>query len=219
MASPQALFTAFADQGQIASGSLTDVALTVKARFDADDPATVLIFNDETGEQTDLDLSGTTEDVIARLHTAHQSGADESADAPTDAPARMDERMQLSPGRPGPGRPRLGVVSREVTLLPRHWDWLAAQPGGASAALRRLVDAARRNGHEADRTRRAQEATYKVMRVLAGNLPGFEESSRALFALDMQRFSQYAADWPADVCAYLLKLSEPLQASGRIGAI
>src|ERR1700739_3037247 len=43
-----------------------------------------------------------------------------------------------------PGRPKLGVVAREVTLLPRHWDWLATQPGGGSVALRKLVGEARR---------------------------------------------------------------------------
>ena len=202
-----ARFTVFADQEQIARGALKDVALAVKARFDADDPATVLVFNDETGEQTDLDLSGTPGDVIARLPKA---SADEFANGPGGTPALVDERMQSSPERHGPGRPRLGVVSREVTLLPRHWDWLAAQPGGASAALRRLVDAARHNSREGDRTRRVQEATYKVMRALGGNLPGFEESSRSLFALDMPRFSRCVGDWPSDVRAYLLRLSAPL---------
>ena len=200
-------FTAFADQRQIASGSLRDVALAVKARFDADDAATALIFDDDTGEQTDLDVHGTVADVIARLRAAPESDGDTSAD-PLGWNA---DGIPPSPQRQGPGRPKLGVVSREVTLLPQHWEWLSAQPGGASAALRRLVHAVRRDGGDAMRQRRAQEAAYKVMRVLAGNLPNFEEASRALFAADMPRFGQCVADWPEDVRAYLLKLSGALE--------
>ena len=207
MASAPARFTAFADQRQITSGSLRDVALAVKARFDADDAATALIFDDDTGEQTDLDLHGTVADVIARLPAA----PDADGDASTDTLGRNADGLPPSPRRPGRGRPKLGVVSREVTLLPQHWEWLAAEPGGASAALRRLVHAARRASGDAMRQRRAQEAAYKVMRVLAGNLPDFEEASRALFAADTTRFRKYVADWPADVRAYLLKLSEVLE--------
>src|ERR1700761_4526689 len=72
------------------------------------------------------------------------------------------------------GRPRLGVVAREVTLLPRHWEWLATQPGGASVALRKLVEAARRDVTGTDERRRAQERAYHFMAAMAGDLPGFE---------------------------------------------
>src|SRR6185295_10752956 len=82
----------------------------------------------------------------------------------------------------GPGRPRLGVIAKEVTLLPRHWDWLNVQPGGASVALRKLVDEARKVSGDRDRIRAAQEAAYRFMSAIAGNLPGFEEATRALFA-------------------------------------
>ncbi|HMT15841.1 MAG TPA: DUF2239 family protein, partial [Ottowia sp.] len=101
------------------------------------------------------------------------------------------------------GRPRLGVVAREVTLLPRHWDWLAAQPGGASAALRRLVEDARKVHAERDRERAAKERSYRFMSAIAGHLPGFEEASRALFADSAAAFDSRVADWPADVRAYL----------------
>jgi uncharacterized protein len=105
------------------------------------------------------------------------------------------------------GRPRLGVVAREVTLLPRHWDWLNAQPGGASVALRKLVDEARRTKGERDHVRAAQEAAYRFMSAIAGNLPGFEEAIRALFASDRRRFEEAVADWPADVRYYAIKLA------------
>ncbi len=112
------------------------------------------------------------------------------------------------PAAKGPGRPRLGVIAREVTLLPRHWDWLAEQPSGASAALRRLVDAARRNENPADMARRSAAATGRVMTVLAGNRPNFEEAYRSLDAGDRARFSELISNWPADVKAHLLRLSE-----------
>ncbi len=206
MASATRRFTAFADQRQIASGSLRDVALAMKARFDVGDAATALIFDDDTGEETDLDLHGTVADVFVRLRATSDSDDDASADA-------LGWNVNDIPPFPRPGRPKLGVVSREVTLLPQHWEWLAAQPGGASAALRRLVHAARRDTGDAMRQRRAQEAAYKVMRVLAGNMPNFEEASRALFAADMPRVKKYVADWPVDVRTYLLKLSEDLEPS------
>ena len=98
-----------------------------------------------------------------------------------------------------PGRPRLGVVAREITLLPRHWDWLATQPGGASVALRKLVEQARRTNQGKDRLRLAQEATYRFMSTMAGNEPGFEEATRALFAGDQERFTKLVEPWPVDV--------------------
>jgi hypothetical protein len=107
----------------------------------------------------------------------------------------------------GRGRPRLGVVAREVTLLPRHWDWLNHQPGGASVALRRLVDEARRTSGDRDRVRAAQEAAYNFMSAIAGNLTGFEEAARALFAYDRRKFGAQIADWPPDVRDHAVKLA------------
>ena len=139
-----------------------------------------LVFDDATGRQLDLDL---------REKTAVPT-SDETAPEPR-----------------GRGRPRLGVVAKEVTLLPRHWDWLAAQPGGASVALRRLVDQARKTSGDRDRVRAAQEAAYSFMSAIAGNLPGFEEAARALFAYERWRFSELIAGWPQDVRDYAIQLA------------
>ncbi|WP_107313666.1 DUF2239 family protein, partial [Burkholderia metallica] len=107
----------------------------------------------------------------------------------------------------GRGRPKLGVVSREVTLLPRHWEWLAAQPGGASVALRKLVEDARRTHAAADRLRDAQTRAYHFMSAMAGDLPGFEEAARALYANDPARLAELVAGWPEDVRDHALALA------------
>jgi hypothetical protein len=91
------------------------------------------------------------------------------------------------------------VVAREVTLLPRHWDWLARQPGGASTALRKLVEAARRTVSPAAELRRAQTALYRFMTAMAGDAAGYEEAIRALFAGDRVRFNALTEGWPVDV--------------------
>jgi hypothetical protein len=171
-------FTAFAGHRVVAHGPATDVARAAHAHL----PDALLVFDDANGRQVDLDLRGSADDVVARL-----------------APARQPKA--------GRGRPKLGVVAREVTLLPRHWDWLAGQPGGASAALRRLVDQARRHGSSADDARRAQEAAHRVMTALAGDLPGYEEALRALYAGDRPRFDSLIAAWPGDVAAYVSRLT------------
>ena len=126
----------------------------------------------------------------------------------------FDLRALESPQSPEPqneprgrGRPRLGVVAREVTLLPSHWDWLNAQPGGASVALRKLVDAARRTSGDRDRVRAAQESTYRFISAIAGNLPGFEEATRALFAYDRRRFGDLISGWPQDIRDYAIRLA------------
>jgi hypothetical protein len=173
--------TAFEGVRCIASGELARVALETKTVLDRGVRAPVLIFDDATGEQVEVDFRGTAEDVLRRL-------------APADDSPR------------GPGRPRLGVVAREVTLLPRHWDWLNGQPGGASVALRKLVDEARRANEGRDRVRRSREAAYRFMSAIAGNLPGFEEASRALFAGDPDRFAEQVRGWPEDIKAHLARL-------------
>jgi hypothetical protein len=107
----------------------------------------------------------------------------------------------------GPGRPKLGVVAREVTLLPRHWEWLASQPGGASVALRKLVEVARRSSEVKDRVRQAGAVAYRFMSTMAGHEPGFEEASRALFAGDQAGFEALIAAWPVDVQNHLKALA------------
>jgi hypothetical protein len=179
-------FTAFLGHRRLASGDIRTVA-TVAA--DAHQQGALLIFDDATGRPVELDIRGGADQAVAE----YQARA-----------GRLDDAR---PRRPGRGRPRLGVVAREVTLLPRHWEWLGRQPGGASAALRRLVEEASRSGAAADRAREAQEALYRVMSTLAGNAPGFEEASRALFAHDDVRFDGIVHGWPADVAAYVGQLA------------
>jgi hypothetical protein len=177
--------TAFAGPDRLAHGPVAEVALAVKAALVCDPTASILTFDDATGRVIDLDLRGSDADVLARLPVTD------------DQPAR------------GRGRPRLGVVAREVTLLPRHWDWLSAQPGGASHALRRLVDEARRHDGGQSATRAAQDTAYRFLSAMAGDLPGFEEATRALFASDAARFAQYSAKWPADIRDHAQKLAWP----------
>src|SRR3954466_13265469 len=158
-------FIAFAGVRCIASGDLGAVARAAKETLDRHKEARVLVFDDDSGP-IDLDLRGSVGDVLARLPEIPGASSVE-AEAPVPR---------------GPGRPKLGVVAREITLLPRHWQWLARQPGGASVALRKLVDDARRGGEEMDRIRQSQDAAYRFMSAMAGNRPHFEEAVRALFA-------------------------------------
>lgn len=180
-------FTAFIGTRMVESGPLKEVALAVKQRLRQDPTVTPLVFDDATARVVDLDLRGSDEAIVQRLDEHPIHGA--------KAQARV------------PGRPKLGVVAREVTLLPRHWDWLNSQPGGASVALRRLVDDARHASPVADRVRRARDVTYRFMTAVAGNQPGYEEAIRALFAGDGARYDALIAGWPVDVRFYASKLS------------
>jgi hypothetical protein len=179
--------TAFAGDRLVAAGPLRSVALTAwQARAAAPDTP-VLIFDDAEQRQVEIDLRGSQAELVQRLAAASDGPGAPAAAAP-EAPAAPRGR----------GRPKLGVVAREVTLLPRHWSWLNAQPGGASVALRRLVEAARRDGGGDDR-RRGQETTYRFMHAIAGDAPGFEDAARALFAGDLGRFEDAIADWSPDI--------------------
>ena len=185
MDSASRICTAFHAERRLASGSYGEVALAVRAFLKEQPRAAVLIFDDESGLQLDFDLRGSDRDVMARL------GGSESDAASIRRP----------------GRPKLGVVAREVTLLPRHWEWLGAQPGGASVALRKLVEAARMTRAGSDVVRRAQEAADRFMMAMAGNLPHYEEAARALYARRQQRFVDLTASWPADVRAHARRLA------------
>lgn len=184
-------FTAFTGPHRLAGGAILDVALAVKAALAKDPEAPVLTFNDVTGAVVDLDLRGGTEEIADRL-------AEQFPQSP--------EETEIEAPR-GPGRPKLGVVAREVTLLPRHWEWLGTQRGGASHALRRLVDEARRADQGASDIRVRRDAAYRFMSAMAGNLSGFEEASRALFASDAARFGEQSASWPEDIRAHIRKLA------------
>lgn len=178
--------TAFHDTSRIVSGPLATVALTVKTVLSTDPTAAILVFDDETGKVVDLDLRGSNAEITARY-----------------APPTNDTEVTADDAPRGRGRPKLGVVAREVTLLPRHWDWLALQPGGASQALRRLIDEARKADGGRSRTRAAQERAYAFIATIAGDRAGFEEASRALFANDNPRFAEHSRTWPADIRAYV----------------
>ncbi len=167
--------TAFEGSRRIGTGEMGKVAVEVKKVLERGERGTVLIFDDRTGEQVEMNWRAT----------------------PVAALALVDEPAVDEPRRVG--RPKLGVVPKEVTLLPRHWEWLGLQPGGASVTLRRLVDEARNVSAGKDRVRQAQEAAYRFMSAIAGNEPGFEEAIRALFAGQRQRFEELVLDWPIDV--------------------
>jgi len=187
----RATYSVFAGTRRVAAGGLAEVAPTVKRAFDEGGRETVLIFEDATGRQIDIDVRGALEDVLARLDVG---------------PARGDELPPVEAPR-GPGRPRLGVVAREVTLLPRHWEWLGEQPGGASVALRKLVDEARKANPDKDRVRKAREAAYRFLSAMGGDLPGFEEANRALFNGDSAKFAAETESWPPDVRDQARKLA------------
>ena len=171
-------YTAFQGVRRLASGTLSEVAVFLK---DKPQGGEFLVFDDASGRQVDLDLRATPNET------------------PAPEPIPTESR--------GRGRPRLGVVAKEVTLLPQHWDWLNSQPGGASVALRKLVELARKSSGDRDRMRAAQEAAYRFMTALAGNLPGYEEATRALFAYERRRFGELIANWPEDVRDYAIQLA------------
>jgi hypothetical protein len=180
---PESNLTAFVGFRRIASGPRSQVIAQLRKQDGRSDEVPTFVFDDGTGERLDLDLR------------------DEAA-APAVESIPPDEHATRSVGRP-----KLGVVAREVTLLPRHWEWLGRQPGGASVALRRLVDEARHVHADRDVQRAAREATYRFMTAIAGDLPGFEEATRALFAGERTRFDTLIGPWPEDLRAHLDKLA------------
>jgi uncharacterized protein len=183
---PAPSLTAFAGFKRLTSGSRAAVIATLREMPVAQD-VLLRVFDDATGERLDLDLRPEAEAAAAAVATDAAAGA-------ATAPRAV-------------GRPRLGVVAREVTLLPRHWEWLNRQPGGASVALRKLVDESRRANEGQDTVRVAREAAYRFMTEIAGDLAGFEEATRALFAGDKSRFETRVDAWPVDVKDHLAQLA------------
>jgi len=173
-------YSAFSGDRLIAFGLLAEVLGAAKAHLDTSEDPRLLIFEDRTGQQLDFDFSGSLAEVLTRALPP--------------------------PERTGPGRPKLGVVSREVSLLPRHWEWLEAQPQGISAGLRRLVEDARKQNPGEQRARKGREALNRFMTAIAGNRPNYEEATRALFAQDNARFEELIVDWPEDIRAHLLRI-------------
>ncbi len=183
-------YVAFAGPRQVASGDLREVLPILKQRFDRNRSDMVLVFQMDTGRQVDFDLRGTLDDVLARA---------------------------LPEPSKGPGRPRLGVISREVSLLPQHWDWLEAQPAGASAALRRLVDAAIKHQPGKERARRIREALSRFLTSIAGDRPNFEEACRALFAGESERFAMLIDRWPKDIRDLALRQEQEAGSAEKTG--
>jgi hypothetical protein len=193
--SGQLSYTAFDHSTRLSSGSYLQVALALKEHARKHPDASVLIFDDATGKQIDFDLRGTDVEILERISKLF-------ADADGDSSR-------------SPGRPKLGVVAREVTLLPRHWEWLAEQSGGASATLRKLIDEALRAGpSEKARLRKLHERAYRFMSAIAGNYLNFEEASRALFANDLAVLKQLISAWPADIQDHIFRLCSDSAMSG-----
>ena len=183
---------AFDRSEKIASGAPADVAIAVRTRLDSDADALVLVFDRYNSEPIEIDLRGTEAELVARL------------------PVSSTEVEPIEPNTPplrSVGRPKLGVTAREVTLLPRHWDWLAKQPGGASVALRKLVEHALRTTVEVNEQRQVRESTYRFINAIAGNEVGHEEAVRALFSGDLEMFAGLMAAWPQDVREHALRLA------------
>lgn len=198
--------TAFRGHVRLASGSLRDVAPVVwRAVKEAESHhGAVLVFDDETGRVIDLEMRGDERAMLAHVDVMLRMS--QAALVQTS-----DESVDPVP-RPR-GRPKLGVVAREITLLPRHWEWLAAQPGGASVALRKLVDAARRTTTDEDRAKAARDVAYRFMNAMAGDRSQFEEVIRALYRGDDARFHELVAEWPRDIAAYAAQLAFPTRPS------
>jgi len=188
--------TAFNGMNCLAAGDVREVARKVKEATDKSKDKTILIFDDTNGETVEIDLRGKVDDVLKRLD-ATIAKFEKNSSSENEEPV----------GPKGPGRPKLGVISREVTLLPRHWEWLNSQPGGASVALRKLVEEARHANAGKDKIRHSQNAAYKFMSAMAGDLPGYEEAIRTLFSANQSGFKKAVASWPQDIKAYATKLS------------
>lgn len=184
---------AFAGPDLVAKGDLPTVARALKEADLRGLPRAPLVVDAVTSQPVELDLRGTLATVVARAR-AQEEEAETAAGQDGDGPR-------------GPGRPRLGVIGREVTLLPRHWEWLGAQPGGASAALRRLVDQARVANADKDRRRRAQESAYRFMIAALGDQPDLEEAMRAFYADDAARFTALSRRWPKDLRDHARRLA------------
>jgi hypothetical protein len=170
-------YLAFAGVRCVAKGPLALVLPILKQRFEQDRSETVLVFEIESGRQVDFDLRGTLEEVL--------------------------ERASVAPAK-GPGRPKLGVTSREVSLLPRQWDWLEQQPSGISSALRRLVDHAMKSQSAKERARSLRDALCRFLTSIAGDRPSYEEAIRALYAGDSPRFAASIERWPKDIREHAL---------------
>lgn len=187
---------------------LSEVALKVKQLYAQDPNRQILVFDALTSHVIDLDLRGSDAEIVDRLAPEVKTEAQDAKETAADS------SPEENPSR-GRGRPKLGVVPREVTLLPRHWEWLNQQTGGASVALRKLVEEARRRSESKHEARLAMDSAYRFMAGLAGNQPNYEEASRALFAGDGERFVQHIQAWPVDVRSHVTRLAQAAFVSAK----
>ncbi|MES2802482.1 MAG: DUF2239 family protein [Bdellovibrionota bacterium] len=180
-------YTVFAGFKIISQGNIEEVAIATKKYLKKEDDVRLLIFSDLSGKQMDLDLSGADKDVIDRLSVYKAAEASVSVS--------------------GPGRPKIGVKPREVSLLPLHWEWLSTQSGGASATIRRLVDEKMKAPTPKDKIKQTQESVYTFLNSIAGDLTNFEDAIRFLYRQDEAKFKDAIADWPKDLKKHTLTLS------------
>ncbi|MEZ6002847.1 MAG: DUF2239 family protein [Planctomycetota bacterium] len=178
MQTTEPTYSLFLGHELLSRGAIEPLLNSLRTAMSMAPMARLAVYDNQSGVRLDLDLSGTPDEAYARLEHHPVLG---------------------KPKGKGPGRPKLGVVGREVSLLPRHWDWLAAQPGGASAALRRLVDRARKEDQPAGARRAAIEAAHRFLWDQGGDLPGFEEATRALFAGDWTALEARMRPWPEPI--------------------
>lgn len=202
MALNQDEFVGFSGHARIWRGTLVEVALACKAAIEAGTTDKAVIYRVAAGQVVDVSFRGTDAAMLRRLRARFG-----------EMPSRVVSEPAPPPTPRKRGRPKLGVVSREISLLPRHWEWLAAQRGGASVTLRKLVEAARKQDAGQTEWRQTIEAAYGFMSDIAGDFENFEESSRALFASDLPRFNSLTTSWPTDIREHLAHvLSGPLAA-------
>ena len=194
---PVLTWVAFEHHRRTARGTPDEVITSLRQRLAEHPDAMPVVLDAVSSERIELDWRQPLDTLLALV--------------PALAPATVKQEPPGEVPR-GPGRPKLGVTAREVTLLPRHWDWLARQPGGASVALRKLVQSALREGSAADAKRRATDAAYRFMSIVGGDLPLYEEVSRALFAGEMAQLRSLVSGWPADVTEQLLSLTDRIDA-------
>jgi hypothetical protein len=206
-------FTAFAGHRLMLSGSLVEVTLAVRRAVDAGASQAILVFDDVTGRVVDVDFRGSEADIVEK---STQPAAAYVGRYRWPAPP-LPEAFEpaAGSGSRGKGRPKMGVVAREVTLLPRQWEWLASQSGGASATLRKLVDSARRSGSSRQQQRAAQEAAYHFIQAIAGDFEGYEEATRALFANDRPGLERCMAAWPHDIRSQAIRLAFERNTGGQ----
>jgi uncharacterized protein len=181
-------YTLFVGNNLIVTGKIETVLTRSKEFFDQNCNERIALFDDTTGNVIDVDYRGTLEDVLSRL-PSHP----------------MFTYLNETPvKKAGPGRPKLGVISKEITLLPRHWEWLGEQQGGASVTLRKLVEKARKESAGSDNARRALEAIGRFISDMAGDLPDYEEVTRAYYAKNWSVFEKLIVDWPEDIKEYVM---------------